>query len=258
MLPKIPQATSSHFIELPRPPVLYICPQCSFSRFVGNRWEGDVLSILPSPDTICPICEVGMKILDIDLQEMQEVLQDITTQDFMILKQICAHNPPIDEFGCPNHQFIDIFNNFSYRFMQKQSRGCHFSSISRIESYEYYCPECEYCQPRKEFNKQSMDFLAMRDIKISPTLCPNCKSVMRVRHKKNIFKTLWNFTKNFGSIPDFSKPVCVYICPSCNIIIPLRPNKHVCKQCGYSESLKNRHKVTIDDITWRCPQCENE
>lgn len=182
----------------------------------------------------------------------------MTPQDFEILKQICVCNPPINEFGCPNHQFIDIFNNFSYRFMQKQSSNCHFSSISRFEDYEYHCPKCEHCQPREEFNKQSMEVLAMKDIKIFPTSCPNCKSIMRVRPKKNIFKTLWNFAKSFGEIPKFSKPICVYICPSCNIIIPLRPNKHVCKQCGYIESLKNPHKVTADDVFWSCPQCGNK
>lgn len=70
--------------------------------------------------------------------------------------------------------------------------------------------------------------------------------------------TLWNFAKSFGEIPEFSKPVCVYVCPSCNIIIPLRPNKHVCKQCGYVETLKNPYKITTDDISWSCSQCGNE
>lgn len=258
MFPKLPQVTTNQFIALPRSPVLFVCPQCGFSRFVGNRWEGDALSILPSSDAICPICEIGMKALSIEAQDAEHILQDMTSQDFEILKQICVRNPPINEFGCPNHQFIDIFHNFSYRFMQKQSSKCHFSSISRFEDHEYYCSQCGHCQPRKEFNQQSMDFLAMRDIKFSPKNCPNCKSVMRVRPKKNILKTLWNFAKSFGEIPEFSKPVCVYVCPSCNIIIPLRPNKLVCKQCGYIESLKNPYKITTDDISWSCSQCGNE
>lgn len=258
MFPKMSQPTHNQFLAMPRSPILYVCPQCNFSRFVGNRWEGDVLSLLPSHHTICPICEVGMKVLSIEPQEAQQVLQDITLQDFKILQQICTFNPPIDEFGCCNHRFIDFFNDFfPYRFMQKQSSDCRFSSISRFESYEYFCSNCGHCQPRKELDEKPVSFLGMQ-VKIPQRLCPNCKNTMQVRQKKNLFKTLWDFTKGFSEIPSFSKPICVYICPSCKIIVPLRPSKYACKQCGYSEPLKNQHKVTIDDVLWVCPQCQNK